>query len=550
MTWFGKILTASLVLLAIAAGIAGFVYYQYYEKNIYSKEILKLEILGPREAEAMEEIEYVVQYKNNGNITLEEVRLFFEYPDYSILPEAEQKRMEIPLDDIYPGQEETIRFKVKLLGKQNETREVKALLKYSPKNLQAHYESETTFTTVIKFIPFTFEFDMPSRVETGREFQISLNYFSNIDYPMSDLRVEADYPIGFEFIESEPKPIGQTDWELGLLNKAEGGRIVIKGKMEGELKDKRIFKARLGLWQNGEFIILKEIFKGVELSLPSLYVSQSINGSSDYIASSGDFLHYEVFFKNASEKPFENLFLVVRLESPAFDFDTVRSDLGDFQKGDNSIIWDWKTVPGLRFLGAGEEGKAEFWINIKEEWDFSGDQDKNPVLKNKINLFQAREDLTTKVNSKLLISQKGSFDDSPFVNSGPIPPKVGQKTTYTIFWNVKNFYNDVNNTKVKAILPEGVELTGSILPKEARFTFDSKTREIVWEIGDMEAGQGITNGDVELAFQVELTLAEEQGDQAIILVEGAKISGEDQWTGMTIEALSNTVFFGDTKIGE
>ena len=74
--------TAFILILAALVCLAGFYYYQ---RNIYSKDILKLEILGPEQADLLQEVEYVVKYKNNGDISLENPELVFEYPEYSLM---------------------------------------------------------------------------------------------------------------------------------------------------------------------------------------------------------------------------------------------------------------------------------------------------------------------------------------------------------------------------------------------------------------------------------------------------------------------------------
>src|SRR3989344_8819144 len=65
----------SLILLAAA--------FWFLKRNVYSKEVLRIEILGPAEAELAGEVDYIVKYKNNGNIRLEEPRLVFEFPEYT-----------------------------------------------------------------------------------------------------------------------------------------------------------------------------------------------------------------------------------------------------------------------------------------------------------------------------------------------------------------------------------------------------------------------------------------------------------------------------------
>ncbi len=523
-----------ILLLGILSGIVG---YYYYEKNFYSKEILKLEILGPEKAHALEEVEYIVRYKNNGDVTLEEPELVFQYPENAVPLGEESRRAVRELEDIYPGEEKTISFKCRLLGKEGGVEKAFVSLRYKPKNLKAFYESETTLSTEIDFVPLTFEIDLPSKVEAGRDFDFYINYFSNSDWPLSDLTIKMDYPQDFEFISSQPKGIEKNEWNLSLLNKTEGGRIEIKGRLNGEIKKEEIFHASLGIWKEGKFILLKEALRGAEIVRASLSIFQQINGSSDYVASPGDLLHYEIFFRNIGEEPFHNLFLVADLEGKAFDFESLKTNLGEFNKNDGSIVWDWRKVPKLQFLGQGEEGKVEFWIALKDKWDIDSSQEKNAFLKNKVLISQTKEEFITKVNSKLEVAQKGYYNEEVFGNSGPLPPRAGEATTYTVIWQVKNYYNDLENVKIKGFLPQGVSLTGKIFPEDAKITFDSQSREIIWQVGDMEAGDGILKPAPNVAFQVSLTPSDSQKGDTALIIGAARATGEDKWTEKEIESI-------------
>jgi len=520
------IITSALVL-----GLLGF---WYYQRNIYSKEILKLEILGPAEAELAQEVEYTVKYKNNGNVRLEDPRLIFEYPKYSLLQAGQSLRQEVALEAIYPGQEQTLNFKTRLLGKEGEIKQARAWLNYQPKNLKARYESETSYTTQIKSVPLVLEFDLPSKIDSGKEVSFKLNYFSNASYPLSGLGIKLEYPADFEFQSSKPRSLDKTDWDVGLLNKAEGGRIEIIGHIKGEIGEQKQFKAQFGSWQDGEFVVLKETIRGVQIITPSLYISQQINNNSLYVAKAGDALHYEIFFKNIGNDVLNNLFLVAKLEGGLFDLATLKAPLGDFEPGDNSIVFDWRKIPKLQFLAVGEEGRVEFWVELKDDWQISSINDKNQVIRTNISLSQAQKEFVTKVNSKLEMSPKGYYQDEVFGNTGPLPPVAGQQTTYTIIWQVKNYYNDIKNMQVKAILGSNVRLTGKIFPEEANLTFDSNSREVVWKLENLEAGQGVLGtAGPSVAFQLALT-PQQAGN--LTLVGTARVTGEDEFTGLMTSA--------------
>ncbi len=522
---FKKPLIIFLIVLFLGVGLTGL---WYYQKNNYSKEILKIEILGPEYAQAGEEIEYLVRYKNNGNVVLEDPELIFEYPKYSFLQNGEELRWTKKVEDIYPGEEKSVKFKSRLLGKENEIVTAQAWLSYQPKNLKARYESKTTFSTQIKFVPLTFEFDLASKIETGQELQFSLNYFSNFNCELSDLRIKLDYPNGFLFKSSSPQTLEETEWEITSLFQASGGRIKILGEIEGETGDQKVFRGELGIYIEGEFIVLKEAAQSIQIIEPAIYISQMVNNSPDYIANPGDLLHYEIFFKNIGKKSFSKKFLLVRLEGRAFDLETLRSDKGETGPRDNSIIFDWKNVPKLSFLDAGEEGKIEFWIKVKDE--DSGEEIKNPSLKDRILISEAEKEFEIKVNSKLIVLQKAYFQEEFFGNSGPLPPKVGEATTYTILWQVKNYWNDLNNVKVKAVLPNNVKPTGRIFSEDAKFTFDPASREAIWNIGDVAAYEGIGKTPLTLAFQVVLTPDLNQEGKTALLVKEAEVMGQDKFT--------------------
>jgi len=523
--------------------LTGALFYWTFRKNIYSKEVLKLEILGPSEVTIGKEVEFIVKYKNNGDFRLEEPELIFEPPENSLKDGQIAKREILKQEKlgvaIYPGEENSFSFKVRIFGKEGETKVARATMSFRPKNLKAKYSVSTSFSTQIKSVPITFEFDLSSKIETTKEFSFKLDYFSNLDFPLTNLRIQVEYPKSFEFFSSNPQSIEKTEWEIPVLNKGEGGRIEIRGKILGEIGKVEMFKARLGILKENQFVILKEIEKGVEIVKPSIFLRQEINGSPEYVATPGEWLHYTIYFKNIGDEEMKNLALISKLEGEAFDFQTIKSDLGECKPGDDSVIFDWRRVPKLQYLAPREEGKVDFWIKLKDNLG----NVQNPILKNKIFILHMKEEFVTKISSKIEVSQKGFYYDEVFGNSGPIPPKVGEVTTYTILWQVKNYYSNVKNAKVRAKIPEYVSLTGKIFPEEmaSKFSFDPQSREIVWSLGDLEKGKGVFTPPLSIAFQIVFLPTQSQKGQTPEIIGEIKISGEDSWTGKILEATSTSI---------
>lgn len=509
----------------------------YWQKNTFSKGDLKLEILGPTEADLLEEIEYIVKLKNNSNFRLDNPQLIFIAPPNSLKDEKfiESKVLgeeELGLA-IYPGEEKNFSFKIQLLGKENETKTVKAILSYQPKNLKSRYQSETTFITVLKTTPITFEIDLPSKLPVGKNFTFKINYFSSLNFPLSDLRCQIEYPSRFEFLSSHPASIEKTEWVIPLLNNFQGGKIEINGNFSGEVGEIKIFKAKLGIVKEGRFIQLKEVSRGAELVKPFIFLKQKINNNPDYTAFPGDWLHYEIYFRNIKDTELNNLTLFSKLEGEAFDFSTIKSEMGIFHPGDNTIIFEWKNVPELQYLPPMKEGKVDFWVKLKEDFG----NVKEPILRHKVFIGETSEEFVTKISSKLEIVQELFFSDEIFGNSGPLPPVVGEKTTYTILWRLKNYYSDVKDVKVKAKLPSWVELTGKIFPTEEskNFVFNSSNNKVIWTVGDLERGSGVLKLGKTLAFQIAFLPQEIHRGKSPELIFEIELEGLDSWTTAKLE---------------
>ncbi len=549
MSKFVKILIVfTLVLAAVGYG--------FWRKNIYSKEELKLEIIGPKEAQLGQEVEYVVKYKNNGEFRLENPNLMFEAPEFSIKDDKIYAKEAIESDKlggtIYPGEERSFSFKFRMVGKAGDAKIAKATLTYQPKNLSARYESNTTATTVMQEVPLDLDMDLASTVEADKSFHFKINYFSNVDWLLTDLRVNVDYPAGYAFFESSPKSFDKNEWNVPVLNKNQSGIIDITGQLSGELGEGKVFRARIGMWKDGQYVPLKEIEKGTKIVKPTVAIRQTINGDANYTAKPGEWLHYEIYYKNISDKELYNLVLLDKLEGDLYDFSTTKSDTGSFQSGDSSVVFDWKQNNQLAYLALMEEGKVEFWIKLKDDLSRLG----QPELTNRVMIGPAREDFVTKISSKLELAQKAFYNDEIFGNSGPMPPQAGTPTTYTITWQAKNYYSSVKGVAAKAVLPpEAQFIAGKIFPEDqaGRLAYDEASREITWMLGDMTAGQGLVSNPLNVSFQVAVTPMNSQVGGTAGIIGQAAIKGNDSWTETVLESISpaaDTASLSDIGAGQ
>ncbi|MCK4454347.1 peptidoglycan-binding protein [Candidatus Parcubacteria bacterium] len=425
---------------------------------------VEVKISGPETAEAGELITYTVSCKNTGNVIIESPELIFNHPDLSI-PEKGEAIESITSDKfgnfLYPKEEKKITFKTRIFGSKDEKGNVRSWLNYKTKHSSATQVSEiSTFSTQLSEIPIDLELDVPSKIpifpETKNEFKFKIRYCSFIDYSLDNLKLEINSPPDFNLKESHPKAIEENQWNIPILEKNESGEIEVRGEFlkQQEIGKEMTFVVQLLTVIRGEKILLKETVKKSLTYRPVFLISQEINNQSEYIASPGEMLHYEVSFRNIDEKPFRDLVLISTLEEDSHDLSTIECPKGENKAGDNSITWNGEVIPELRYFQPGEEAKVEFWIRLKPDYMPKETSEINLVIRNNVSLGEFEKEFTNKVNSRLEIQQEGYYKDKYgfFENTG-FPPQVNKTTTYTIVWKIKNYYSLVKDVAIKAFLP-------------------------------------------------------------------------------------------------
>ncbi|MDD4409911.1 MAG: hypothetical protein PHW52_04660 [Candidatus Pacebacteria bacterium] len=512
----------------------------------FDKGVLKLEIIAPDKVDVGQEFEYVVKYKNNGSITLNSPEMYFEYPNGAIIEESDSRVKKVGSDDlggnIYPGQERTMKFKARLLGKEGETKDAKVRVNFQPQDLKIRNEAESSFTIILDKLPLDLTLDIPQKSGAGKAVTIRVSYTSNVSYPLKDLSCLMEYPADFQFSYAKPNGIDNKQWDEPILNESDSKKIEIGGILNGEPQDQKVFKAKLGVWQDGNFIVLKEAIRGVAMVAPSVRFTEKINNQEGYNINMGDRLHYEIYFSNAGDEELKDQALIIKLEGSSLDYNSIKALEGVYQKGDNSLIWDGNQLPELQSLKPGEEGKIEFWISTNKDDMMKNSSDKNPFVKTKITLGQIKQEFLNKVNTKLIAIQNLYTDSRYFSDSGPNPVKAGTKTTYTVEWKVKNLYNDVSNAKVMTILPSGLRFNQENykVPEGTKLSFDEGTRQLTWEIGSLPAGTGIISSEKICAFQ--LSIEPQTTDTDILLIGSSQLSGSDLWTNNNVSISTDPIY--------
>ena len=556
-----KILRISgISIIVISLIVIGF----FFWRGLFSfdKDEVDLLIRGPENIVSGDEAEYVIKCTNNTNITIKGLQLKFYYPENSIPIDNGEMITSVDLPDLLSGGETQTEFSAKIVGLKGETKIIRAELSYQPAKISSCFESQAEFSTTVISVPLMVNFDLPESLVDEQSFNFSLIYINQAEVAFDNLQIQLEYPVGFNFESAEPSPIEDSDnmWDIGKLIAKEQGKIFIRGSIKGEQDEVKLFRARLGFFENDNFISYAEATQAFQIVSAPLSISQEVNGSSIYIASAGQELNYQIIYENTTNVGIRNVVITSKLEGEVLDFAQLdlESSRGSFDGENQTITWNASNLPALEYLGPRQAGQIDFSIMIKDPLPARNYTDKNFTAINKIIIdslsvplslgdikIAGQSELVVKIASSLSLRAQGYYSNDLIPNSGPIPPKVGQTTTYTIKWSLTNTGNDLSNISVEANLPPHVRWLNNFKPSDANLKYNSQTGKLIWEIGDLSASTGILSPVAQVAFQVSITPSLAHLGSIVELVGQSQVTAWDDFVETELTVVDKVI---ETKL--
>ena len=535
--------------LFVAVGLAFFL----FGRSSFSADRVEFKINGPKEVSSGGKAIYKVKYANRNKQAIKNLKLSFFYPEDAIVIKENQlnqfltENMEIA--SLGPAEEGELEFSAYLVGDKGDIKKARALLAFSPEGVNSDFEKESALATNISLLDVSLVLVAPPNAVSGQNISYILDYRNESQEDLRDLTLKFDYPDGFTVSNVFPSASARSDtWELKSLKADEGQRITISGVLRGSERESKPVAVVLQRKIEGLLIDYERASSNTIISTPPLSAKMTVNNKSDYIARLGDELDYQIKFTNSSGADLLGLTITAKLEGSMFDFSSIITN-GFFDSVAKTITWNASVSSLLNRLASGQEGAVNFRVKLKGSFASGGLGAKDFVVKVSAHIetptipvgfdvekLTAESNLVTKISSLPIFEQQVFYDDEVNGSSGPFPPKAGQKTFYTVSWQLSNASNDFSKTRVKAVLPVGVnwEDRARVNGQQSLPIFKPGSREIIWDLGTLPFGVGGQFPKYQSWFQISFTPSSSNVSQPVKLIQDAFLEGEDSFTRQAI----------------
>ena len=536
------------IILAVL-GIAIFLLY----RSGFREGQVDLKIEAPQEAVAGEEIEYKIIVENKNNFTLNNVKLSFFYPENSISLSEDGEPLNsmirnFDLENLESQGKKEFNLKAVLSGEKGEIKKAKATLTYIPSNISSTFSKNAEADTNISKVSIPLTLTGPPNVLSGQKIEITLDLRNETDKDFENLQIAFTYPDGFRLTKGFfSTSQGNNIFNLESLKAGKGDRIKIEGEISGFEEEGKRFTASLRKKYGDKYFDFQKAEIILNVSTPLLTTEVLINDLKDYIAQAGDRLRYKIKFVNDSDNNFSALELTAKLEGPMFDLASLNTS-GFFDQNTKTILWNAASSPLLSDLRPNQGGEVSFEIDLKDDFPKVFAKDYSLKVSSLIQTssvppdfhldkISASADLITKIKSKTDFTSEARYNDSIFSNSGPVPPQVGQKTTYAIHWKIVNEGNDLTNVRIISLLPLGISWGNKtkITPTQSDLDYNFSTGRISWVIPIVSAGTGTISSVFEAVFQIGITPSINQANQSPEILKQIEFEATDNWTKEKVE---------------
>ncbi len=560
-------LILALIFFLAAVGFAG--YTLYYNGNIISPANVELLIEGGAAVGAGETLDFQVLVVNKNTTPLHSADLIIEFASGTRSPldvTRELSRTRLALGTIQPGASANQTIKAIVFGEKDVEQEIKVSVEYRIADSNAIFDKVGVFRYQISSAPLALNLMLPTEVNSGQDVALDLEGVAVGETPLRDLLITVAYPPGFSFTSATPPPaIGTNVWRLGDLPPGGRPHIKIAGKLEGQDDDQKSFRFVSGLESTrteGEIAVnYGEIFKIITIKRPFVALEVAVGGESlsqEYVTGSGEPVRVDITWINNLTTEVTNGELTVTLGGEVLDERTVATSDGFYQSADNQIVWRRGPLPALERLAPGERGQVSFnfaslplirndrSVITRPTIDFTVSfRGRRITADSGSGVVETSVKKQVKINSVFQLAATAGYHEGPFTNRGPLPPKVGEETTYTVSWSVINSSNEVVNATARATLPAYVRWLGVVSPESEKVSFDSSRGEVSWQLGTVDAGRGLNSAAREVSFQIGFLPSVSQVGETPVLVTNPTLTGTDSFTHQVLTNAKRSI---DTKI--
>ncbi len=556
-SWRKTGLVAAGIFLAISAGIAlwlaadGFRFREsdYVNISVIARPIeTEEEVSQPLLPGLQSRI--AVRYENIGNGPISSLSLRVNLPDTfaadRFVPEPTTSGNTWELGSLGENSDGLIELYGTLLGDVPSVQKIQIVATYRPANFSSEFDTIVLFELPLNESPLALQVAAPDKTSPGEEVEMSFELLNPSRGAVQNVELAAIVPEGFLVLQSEP-PLGEGFlWKIPRMEAHSKAVFTLSGSMSANTRGLHDVGGRVFIAREAKRYRQVEQLRSIDVFGGALATSVIVNGSArDQQVDPGTLLRISIPVENTSEIGMNNVELELEMKSVErfpIDWDADGLNLGGGSRTETRILWNKGDIEAFEQLGPRESTTVDLTLPLyaslpeeaSDDLTLTATVGASPATNINSRISLSTTPITLRLNSLVSLFSSAIYHDTSgnAIGSGPLPPRVGEKTTYAIVWSVESDTHELQNFVLEAELPAHSQFEEGIEASTGSLSYRVDGRRVRWEVDRLQE-------NASARFNVSVTPEESDVGSFLKLMNSVSLSAKDAETGSFLRREGN-----------
>lgn len=549
--WLTKLLLWAVGSLTVIALLAwGGIYFYSRYMTTQDETAFALSIDGLDTVKSGEQVSFEIVYKNPTKVPIASLQIEARLPNGFHIEKATPP----PIDLAHPswdigymsaGSDGKITLEGTWVVTVPSSAPLQAFATFRPGNFNSDFQEVATKTVSTTESVLTGTVAVPADMTVGVPGTFTFTATNSGTQPLTNIRSSLALPTGFYLESSAPalESGALPGWNIVSLEPGATSDITVTGSFAADVTGVQELALSYSIVDDeGEH--LQTVTKGVtEVKGSDIELSLVAQGSTGSVAAAlGSSVPVTIAVKNDGTTTMENVALLLDISGDkAFPINWKQAGLDEGTLTKEGILWDTETI------GTIEPGGSRA-VNVRLPIVTSlangmGDTFTLSAVVKRGSATIRSSPITTVLESDARLEATAAYfsEDGIPLGNGPVPPVVGQTTTYRVTWTITNSMHTLTPATVSATLPTGVTFAHQNTADIGTVSLDTATNSVRWDIPSLSA----ETQSVTATFAVSITPTEADIGTFVKLLSGSLLNATDTKTTTDIERATESL---DTEI--
>ena len=480
----------------------------------------------------------VIQYRNATKETLRNAKLDLNFPDHFLLQyisvnDQNVSDKNIDLGTIPAGGSGTIHVQGVMFGDVGGKQTFQSSMTFvhgTKGDIPEQKNSSYTFSPAHSTLQLSLT--LPDRVVAGQPISGFITYKNTgaVDFP--EISVSPEWPKGFTVKNTSVKLVNGL-YSLPKIKAGASGQMSFSGFL-GTVPEHIDFIFHPSFTFGTDRYRQETLTQNIPILPAQLLLTPHLDTA---ILKPGTDVTFTIHYKNIGTETLNNVDIGIASDSPfvknggktiSSKENTKLSSIKPGDEGDITIVD--AILPTVPTSAITSFVNIQIQTHAIAHYTLASD-------KTKEQLTTTTDDVATKLTTPLRLESFARYvtPGGDQIGRGPLPPRIGQKTSYWIFWNIDGTTNELNRVSIAGTLPRNVEYSGNDTSSEdGGVTYDAATNRISWNVSPVPPTFDPASKLFSVAFEVILTPTADQVGKAPILVQNINLTATDSFTGQFV----------------